>query len=180
MPVENKVESLIRVIRGQQVMLDRDLAVLYGVETRRLNEQVKRNIERFPEDFMFQLTKEECSKSQIATLNEGRGHNIKKLPYAFTENGVAMLSSVLRSKTAIEVNIRIMRAFNSMRHFIEDNMAIYKRLETIEYHQLEMQKQQSLASEQIDEVFRRLDEGVYKPKQGIFFDHQIYDAYSFV
>ena len=77
MPVENKVESLIRVIRGQQVMLDRDLAVLYGVETRRLNEQVKRNIERFPEDFMFQLTEEECSKSQIATLNEGRGHNIK-------------------------------------------------------------------------------------------------------
>ena len=72
MPVENKVESLIRVIRGQQVMLDRDLAVLYGVETRRLNEQVKRNIERFPEDFMFQLTKEECSKSQIATLNEGK------------------------------------------------------------------------------------------------------------
>ena len=132
MPVENKVESLIRVIRGQQVMLDRDLAVLYGVETRRLNEQVKRNIERFPEDFMFQLTKEECSKSQFATLNEGRGHNIKKLPYAFTENGVAMLSSVLRLKTAIEVNIRIMRAFNSMRHFIVDNTAIYKRLETIE------------------------------------------------
>ena len=97
LPVENKVESLIRVIRGQQVMLDRDLAELYGVETKRLNEQVKRNIERFPEDFMFQLTKEECSKSQIATLNEGRGHNIKKLPYAFTENGVAMLSSVLRS-----------------------------------------------------------------------------------
>lgn len=91
-----------------------------------------------------------------------------------------MLSSVLRSKTAIEVNIRIMRAFNSMRHFIVDNTAIYKRLETIEYHQLEMQKQQSLASEQIDEVFRRLDEGVYKPKQGIFFDNQIYDAYSFV
>lgn len=79
MPVENKVESLIRVIRGQQVMLDRDLAKLYGVETRRLNEQVKRNIERFPEDFMFQLTKEECLKSQFATLNEGRGHNIKKL-----------------------------------------------------------------------------------------------------
>ena len=85
-------------------MLDRDLAVLYGVETRRLNEQVKRNIERFPEDFMFQLTEEECSKSQFATLNEGRGHNIKKLPYAFTEQGVAMLSGVLKSPTAVEVN----------------------------------------------------------------------------
>ena len=97
MPVENKVESLIRVIRGQQVMLDRDLAVLYGVETRRLNEQVKRNIERFPEDFMFQLTEEECSKSQFATLNEGRGHNIKKLPYAFTEQ--SSISTSLRSIT---------------------------------------------------------------------------------
>ena len=125
LPVENNVESLIRVIRGQQVMLDRDLAELYGVETKRLNEQVKRNIERFPEDFMFQLTKEECSKSQIATLNEGRGHNIKKLPYAFTENGVAMLSSVLRSKTAVEANIRIMRAFVSMRHFMVNNAAFY-------------------------------------------------------
>ena len=187
LPVENNVESLIRVIRGQQVMLDRDLAELYGVETRRLNEQVKRNIERFPEDFMFQLTKEECSKSQIATLNEGRGHNIKKLPYAFTENGVAMLSSVLRSKTAVEANIRIMRAFVSMRHFMANNAAIFQRLETIEFNQLESNKvqakilaHQEVQDHRIDEIFRRLDEGMYKPKQGIFFDNQIYDAYSFV
>ena len=187
LPVENNVESLIRVIRGQQVMLDRDLAELYGVETKRLNEQVKRNIERFPEDFMFQLTKEECSKSQIATLNEGRGHNIKKLPYAFTENGVAMLSSVLRSKTAVEANIRIMRAFVSMRHFMANNAAIFQRLETIEFNQLESNKvqakilaHQEVQDHRIDEIFRRLDEGMYKPKQGIFFDNQIYDAYSFV
>lgn len=187
LPVENKVESLIRVIRGQQVMLDRDLAELYGVETKRLNEQVKRNIERFPEDFMFQLTKEECSKSQIATLNEGRGHNIKKLPYAFTENGVAMLSSVLRSKTAVEANIRIMRAFVSMRHFMVNNAAVFQRLETIEFNQLESNKvqakilaHQEVQDHRIDEIFRRLDEGMYKPKQGIFFDNQIYDAYSFV
>lgn len=187
LPVENNVESLIRVIRRQQVMLDRDLAELYGVETRRLNEQVKRNIERFPEDFMFQLTKEECSKSQIATLNEGRGHNIKKLPYAFTENGVAMLSSVLRSKTAVEANIRIMRAFVSMRHFMVNNAAIFQRLETIEFNQLESNKvqakilaHQEVQDHRIDEIFRRLDEGMYKPKQGIFFDNQIYDAYSFV
>ena len=111
------IEPLIKVIRGQQVMLDRDLATLYGVETKRLNEQVKRNIKRFPEDFMFQLTKDECLRSQIATLNEGRGQHLKYMPYVFTENGVAMLSSVLRSDTAIEVNIRIMRAFVSMRHF---------------------------------------------------------------
>ena len=187
LPVENNVESLIRVIRGQQVMLDRDLAELYGVETKRLNEQVKRNIERFPEDFMFQLTKEECSKSQIATLNEGRGHNIKKLPYAFTENGVAMLSSVLRSKTAVEANIRIMRAFVSMRHFMVNNAAIFQRLETIEFNQLESNKvqakilaHQEVQDHRIDEIFRRLDEGMYKPKQGIFFDNQIYDAYFFV
>ena len=117
----DNIEPLIKIIRGQQVMLDRDLATLYGVETKRLNEQVKRNIKRFPEDFMFQLTKDECLRSQIATLNEGRGQHLKYMPYVFTENGVAMLSSVLRSDTAIEVNIRIMRAFVSMRHFMVNN-----------------------------------------------------------
>lgn len=114
----DNIEPLIKIIRGQQVMLDRDLATLYGVETKRLNEQVKRNIKRFPEDFMFQLTKDECLRSQIATLNEGRGQHLKYMPYVFTENGVAMLSSVLRSDTAIEVNIRIMRAFTSMGKFM--------------------------------------------------------------
>ena len=179
-PIEAKVESLIRVIRGKQVMLDRDLAGLYGVETKYLNRQVKRNIERFPDDFMFQLTKEECLRCQIGTLNEGRGKHLKYMPYVFTEQGVAMLSSVLRSKIAIEVNIRIMRAFVSMRHFMASNTAIFQRLETIEYHQLEMQKQQDVANDRIDEVFRRLDEGNVQQKQGIFFDNQIYDAYSFV
>ena len=133
------IEPLIKIIRGQQVMLDRDLATLYGVETKRLNEQVKRNIKRFPEDFMFQLTKEECLRSQIATLNEGRGQHLKYKPYVFTENGVAMLSSVLRSDTAIEVNIRIMRAFTSMRHFLQNNAEVFQRLFLLEYHQLEMQ-----------------------------------------
>ena len=113
-----------------------NLATLYGVETKRLNEQVKRNIKRFPEDFMFQLTKDECLRSQIATLNEGRGQHLKYMPYVFTENGVAMLSSVLRSDTAIEVNIRIMRAFTSMRHFMVNNASVFSRLETIEYHTL--------------------------------------------
>ena len=93
----DNIEPLIKIIRGQQVMLDRDLATLYGVETKRHNEQVKRNIKRFPKDFMFQLTKDECLRSQIATLNEGRGQHLKYMPYVFTENGVAMLSSVLRS-----------------------------------------------------------------------------------
>ena len=186
LPVENKVESLIQVIRGQQVMLDRDLAELYGVETRRLNEQVKRNIERFPEDFMFQLTPNEFDnlKSQFATSSWG---GVRKLPYAFTEQGVAMLSGVLKSSTAVEANIRIMRAFVSMRHFMVNNAVIFQRLETIEFNQLESNKvqakilaHQEVQDHRIDEIFRRLDEGMYKPKQGIFFDNQIYDAFSFV
>ena len=151
------IEPLIKVIRGQQVMLDRDLATLYGVETKRLNEQVKRNIKRFPEDFMFQLTKDECLRSQIATLNEGRGQHLKYMPYVFTENGVAMLSSVLRSDTAIEVNIRIMRAFTSMRHFLQNNAEVFQRLSTMEYHQLEMQQHLQESDKRIEEVFRRLD-----------------------
>ena len=136
--VTTPVESRIMSIRGKQIMIDRDLAELYGVETRVLNQAVKRNIERFPERFRFQLTKEECLRSQIATLNEGRGQHLKYMPYVFTENGVAMLSSVLRSDTAIEVNIRIMRAFTSMRHFLQNNVKVFQRLSTMEYHQLEI------------------------------------------
>lgn len=132
------IESKILTIRNQQVMIDRDLAELYGVETKALNQAVKRNIERFPDDFMFQLTKEEAgdwksqimnsnddiSRSQIVTLKKDedrRGQNIKYLPYAFTEQGIAMLSSVLKSQTAVEVNIQIMRAFVAMRHFFQNN-----------------------------------------------------------
>ena len=176
----DNIEPLIKIFRGQQVMLDKDLATLYGVETRTLNQAVKRNIQRFPADFRFQLTMEECSKSQIVTLNAGRGQNIKKLPYAFTEQGVAMLSSVLRSQTAIDVNIQIMRAFVSMRHFMVNNASVFSRLETIEYHQLEMQQHQQETDKRIDEVFRRLDEGNVKPKQGVFYNGQVYDAYTFV
>ena len=174
------IEPLIKVIRGQQVMLDKDLAMLYGVEAKVLNQAVKRNVERFPNDFRFQLTKEECLRSQIVTLNEKQGKHLKYMPYAFTEQGVAMLSSVLRSQTAIEVNIQIMRAFVSMRHFMVNNASVFSRLETIEYHQLEMQQHQQETDKRIDEVFRRLDEGNAKPKQGVFYNGQIYDAYTFV
>ena len=174
------IEPLIKVIRGQQVMLDKDLAMLYGVEAKVLNQAVKRNVERFPDDFRFQLTKEECLRSQIVTLNEGRGQHLKYMPYAFTEQGVAMLSSVLRSKTAIEVNIQIMRAFVSMRHFMVNNASVFSRLETIEYHQLKMQQHLQESDKRIEEVFRRLDEGNAKPKQGVFYNGQIYDAYTFV
>ena len=172
------IEPLIKVIRGQQVMLDKDLATLYGVETRVLNQTVKRNIERFPDDFRFELSREECLRSQIVISN-GRGGN-RYSTYAFTEQGVAMLSSVLRSQTAIEVNIQIMRAFVSMRHFMVNNASVFSRLETIEYHQLEMQQHQQETDKRIDEVFRRLDEGNGKPKQGVFYNGQVYDAYTFV
>ncbi len=134
-----KIESLIHEIRGQKVMLDRDLAKLYGVETKVLNQAVKRNIKRFPEDFMFQLTMEECLRSQIVTLNTKQGHHLKYMPYVFTEQGVAMLSSVLRSDTAIEINIRIMRAFVAIRtqiytmnQFSYELEAIKAKLELLE------------------------------------------------
>lgn len=125
LPEVINIQPMIRVIRDRQVMLDRDLSAIYGVETKRLNEQVKRNIERFPDDFMFQLTKEEFEewKSQFAT-SKSIIMGARKLPYAFTENGVAMLSSVLRSQTAIEANIRIMRAFVSMRRFLAGNSIV--------------------------------------------------------
>ena len=196
-PLEN-IENLIHVIRGKQVMLDVDLARLYGVETKRLNEQVKRNIERFPEDFMFQLTREEAesSRSQFATLNEdgelsrsqfatlnGRGHNIKHLPYAFTENGVAMLSGVLRSQQAININIQIMRAFNTMRHFIATNAQVFQRLEVIEHtqlslvaHQEELAAHQTSTDQKLEEVFHRLDEGAATPKEAIFYEGQFFEA----
>src|SRR4030043_299374 len=121
-PVD-RIEKSILQIGGKKVMLDADLAELYGVETRVLVQAVKRNLERFPEDFMFQLSKEEADflRSQIVTLKKGRGQHSKYLPYAFTEQGVAMLSSVLNSERAIQVNIQIMRAFTALRQMISSH-----------------------------------------------------------
>lgn len=180
--LENRtsIEERIFSIRGKQVMIDRDLAMLYGVETKRLNEQVKRNIERFPEDFMFQLTYEECSRSQIATLNIKQGQNIKYLPYAFTENGIAMLSSVLRSETAIAVNIRIMRTFTKIRKSVCQNSNLQNRVELIEYNQAEMRRLLIETTNKVDAVFDSMKGGSSLPVQGIFFDGQVYDAYVFV
>ena len=218
-PLEN-IENLIQVIRGKQVILDRDLARLYGVETFRLNEQVKRNIERFPEDFMFQLSKEEFEnwKSQFAISNKDefsrsqivisnpedismssqiartfetnmlsqnartspKKRPLSALPYAFTENGIAMLSSVLRSPIAIATNIQIMRAFTAMRRFIAANAQVFQRLEVIEHTQLSLAAHQEEADRKFEEIFRRLDDGSVTPKQGIFYDGQIFDAYVFI
>ena len=184
------IESLIRVIRGQQVMLDSDLAMLYGVETKRLNEQVKRNLNRFPEDFMFQLTKEEAnhsrsqivilnndelsSRSQIATLNTQRGQNIKYLPYAFTRNGIAMLSSVLRSDTAVEVNIRIMRAFTMIPQLVNHNTQIIERIFNIEQHQQETDKTIKVILDRIEDVSPKL-----LPEQ-VFPTGCVWDAWFYI
>ena len=172
------IESRILTIRNQQVMIDRDIAELYGVETRRLNEQVKRNSERFPEEFCFQLTKEETesisSKSQIATLNVSgnlRGSNIKKMPFAFTEQGVAMLSTVLKSDTAVSMSIQIMNAFVAMRKFMLINAQVFQRLDNIEKHQIS-------TDSKINELFDKMDKYKIDNTQGIFFQGQIFDAYA--
>ncbi len=178
---EKTIESKILTIRGQQVMIDRDLAELYGTETKVLNQSVKRNIERFPENFMFQLTREEAeeyfllsSKSQFATLNVSgnrRGTNIKKLPYVFTEQGVAMLSAVLKSETAVKASIQIMKAFVAMRKFLLANAQVFSRLDSLEMHQVESDKK-------INELFCRMDKYSIDNTQGIFFQGQIFDAYA--
>lgn len=134
-PIE-RVETLIHLARGEKVLLDADLALLYGVETRALNQAVKRNLSRFPADFMFQLTIEEAgsllrSRSQSVTLKQ-RGKNLKYLPYAFTEQGVAMLSSVLRSERAVQVNVAIMRAFVSLRRMLAGNEVLARKLAELE------------------------------------------------
>ena len=133
LPIEH-VEQRIRLLRGQKVILDRDLAELYEVDAKVLNQAVKRNLDRFPEDFMFQLTAEESARlrSQIVTLKPGRGQHRKYLPYAFTEQGVAMLSSVLRSKRAVMVNVEIMRAFVRLRQMLGAHADLARKLAALE------------------------------------------------
>jgi len=132
---DNKIVERIYLLRGQKVMIDKDLAEMYGVDTKVLNQAVNRNVQRFPDDFMFQLTNNEWQslRSQFVTLEEiGRGRYSKYLPKAFTEQGVAMLSSVLRSETAIQVNIQIIRVYTRIRQLLLDNEDLWKKLEKIE------------------------------------------------
>ena len=168
------IRNLVYVIRGQQVMLDSDLAALYQVETRVFNQTVSRNIERFPENFRFQLTKDEFNslRSQIVTSN-GRGGR-RYLPFVFTEQGIAMLSGVLRSEVAVQVSIRIMNTFVEMRRFIANNALLFERISSIELKQLEYQKS---TDERFDKVFQYIDDHT-ESEQKVFFDGQIYDAFS--
>ena len=171
---ESEIRRMIYIVRNQQVMLDSDLASLYHVETKRLNERVKRNQNRFPDSFCFQLTRDEFEnlRSQFATSSEYGGR--RYLPYVFTESGIAMLSAVLNTDVAVEVSVRIMNSFVEMRRFIASNAALFERISAVELKQLEYQKQ---TDEKFDKVFEYIDDHA-ESEQKIFFDGQIYDAFE--
>lgn len=174
---EQSIQDKIYTLRGMQVMLDRDLAELYGVEAKRLNEQVKRNINRFPEKFRFQLT--ELEKDELVA-NCDRFNSLKhstSFPYAFTEQGVSMLSAVLKSDTAIKMSIQIINTFVSMRKFFGQNALLFQRLENVDKRQIGFEIK---SDEKFDKIFDAIESKDIKPKQGIFYDGQIFDAYVFV
>lgn len=159
-------------LRNKQVMIDRDLAELYGVETKRLNEQVRRNIERFPENFRFQLSDGERNELVAKCDRFNSLKHSASNPFAFTEQGVAMLSAVLRSETAVQTSIRIIEAFVAMRNFLINNASIFQRIERIEMKQLK-------TDDKIDVILDRLNDQ-REIKEGIFFNGQIFDAYALV
>ena len=186
------IRSRILTIRGVQVILDRDLAELYGVPTKALNQAVKRNIDRFPDRFMFQLTKDEVSnlrsqivtsnvdtslRSQIVTLNKGQGQHLKYMPYAFTEQGIAMLSAVLKSATAIAVSIRIMDVFVAMRRALASLAPLLSRIEATERRQLKQEDAQARNEERFKLILDAMQDKKFPP-QKVFFDGQIYDAFD--
>jgi hypothetical protein len=174
--VENReIQDMIYAIRGKQVMVDSDLSMLYQVQTKAFNQAVKRNIDRFPERFRFQLTEKEYEnlKSQIATSSDGSKHGGRRyMPYVFTEQGIAMLSAVLRSDVAVQVSIKIMNAFVEMRRFLVSNAGIFERLNRVELKQLE-------TDQKLEKVFNYIATQT-EVKQNIFYDGQIYDAFSFI
>jgi len=175
----NKIQEKIYTVRGLQVMLDSELASLYGVETKVFNQAVKRNIERFPETFRFQVTENEFEilRSQSVTSSSQAHGGRRYLPYVFTEQGVAMLSAVLKSKTAIEISIQIINTFVQMRKFLIENNALIGRLQDIEKRQILFE---SDTHKKFETLFSALEDNTITPKQGIFYDGQIFDAYVFV
>ena len=176
---ENSIRSKIHVIRNQQVMLDRDLAQIYGYETRRFNEQVKNNQERFDEDFRFQLTKEEFEglnlMSKFSTSSWG---GTRKLPYAFTEQGIYMLMTVLKGDLAVTQSKMLIRTFKEMKHFIQNNSHIFAELDNIKNHLLESDLHHKETDIKIKELFSLMDKYNINETQGIFFQGQIFDAYA--
>ena len=168
-----KIDERIYSIRGRQVMIDRDLAELYGVETKALNQAVKRNIERFPPSFMFRLKQEEFMELVTICDRFEKLKHSSNMPHAFTEQGVAMLSSVLRSPTAVSVSIRIMESFVKLRQFMMKNSYMFQRMDILEMRLVETESK-------VGSIMKMIDNDKRIPQQGIFFDGQIYDAYSFV
>ena len=190
--VGSKIANKIVIIRDVQVLLDRDIAEMYGVEIRILNQAVKRNMTRFPEQFMFQLSSDEYQNVKkslwsqfviIENADDQRGRHTKYLPYAFTEQGVAMLSAVLHSERAIKVSIEIMNAFVQMRHYLRHNMGLVGRLNAFESKVDAKLVEHDLKFKKIDEnfskIFNELDSNPKKAKEGVFFKGQIFDAYAF-
>ena len=201
---EDIIRSRIFTIRGVQVMLDRDLAELYGVPTKALNQAVKRNMKRFPERFMFRLNKEDIEglrrqfampiiqdgesatevgegisslRSQIVTINKKQGQHLKYMPYAFTEQGVAMLSAVLKSDTAVDVSIRIMDAFVAMRKTLASIAPLLSRMEATERRQLKLEDAQARNEERFKLILDAMQNKEFPP-QKVFYDGQIYDAFD--
>jgi len=174
------IKSLIYIVQNQQVMLDSDLAALYQVETGALNRAVKRNSERFPQDFCFQLTSDETDnlKCQIGISSSGTGHygGRRTLPHVFTEQGISMLASVLRSGIAVDVSIGIMRAFVEMRRFIASNSLLFEHITNVELKLLEYAKN---TDTKLDELFEYINDHK-ESNQKVFFDGQIYDAFSVI
>ena len=172
--VPKEIRNLIYTIRGKQVMLDSDLASLYQVETKNLNKAVKRNIERFPASFCFQLTEKEVEnlRFQIGTSSLNYGGR-RYLPYAFTEQGVAMASAILRSDIAVRMSVQIMEAFVEMRRMLISNASLFHRLDNIELKQLE-------ADQKFEEIFKALESDKLHSEKGIFYNGQVFDAYAFV
>ena len=175
---ENNIKDKIYNIRNQQVMLDRDLAELYGVETKVLNQAVKRNEARFPNDFMFQLSKEEFQnwRSQFVTSNSDK-MGLRRPPYAFTEQGVSMLSAVLKSDIAIGISVKIIRAFVEMRKIINSDNALFYKIDFLEKRQISYELK---TDTKINQILNALEDKTLKPKQGIFYDGQVFDAYVFI
>ena len=170
---KKQIEERIFNIRGKQVMIDKDLALLYGVETKALNQAVKRNIERFPASFMFQLKHEEFMELVTICDRFKKLKHSSRMPHAFTEQGIAMLSSVLRSPTAISVSICIMESFVKLRQFLMKNSYMFQRMNILEMRLAETESK-------VGNIMKMIDNNQHIPQQGIFFDGQIYDAYTFV
>ena len=175
---ENNIKDKIHTIRNQQVMLDRDLAELYGVETKHINQAVKRNETRFPNDFMFQLSKEEFEnwRSQFVTSNSDK-MGLRRPPYAFTEQGVSMLSAVLKSEIAVDISVKIIRAFVEMRKIISSDNALFYKIDFLEKRQISYEIK---TDTKINQILNALEDKTLKPKQGIFYNGQVFDAYVFV